>query len=499
MPGLDSYVKLLLHFDGADGSTTITDSKPAPTKTVSAVGNAQIDTAYKKFGTGSILFDGTGDYLTVPDSTDWYFAAGDFTIDGWVRYNNLLSYEKGICGQYVDANNLWAFALSGSGTYVFSIRSAAAQKALYAFSVGMPVINTWYHLELVRNGTDVFLFVNGTKYTGVITPISTNEVPNLATVLTVGSCGFAAANDFIMNGWIDEFRVSKGIARHITNFTPPTSAYDTTVLLSLSLNDTLTLSDAIVKTIEKSLSDTLNIVDGFSRVVSYNRTFTDVMTLSDAIVKNIGLKKADTMTLSDSILLAATRYLSFSDTMTLSDQISLNVAGKISLSFSDSMTLTDAIVKSFHQQHSDNVTLSDIITRAVQKTLIDSCTLSDDIIPIIKSNVEYIYLDPIDDIELINTTQQYTLWGVEENGTIVDLTTLGSYNSSDPNIASIDSSGLVTTFKKGQVTINAQYQTNIAIVNLYVVENFIEYLTALETILLDWDVILTTIVKWLKP
>jgi hypothetical protein len=56
-------VSLLLHGNGTNGSTTITDNSPTP-KTVTAVGNAQISTAQSKFGGASIAFDGTGDYLT---------------------------------------------------------------------------------------------------------------------------------------------------------------------------------------------------------------------------------------------------------------------------------------------------------------------------------------------------------------------------------------------------------------------------------------------------
>jgi len=74
----DSYTKLLLHMDGADGSTTFTDEAG---HTVTANGNAQIDTAQNVFGGASGLFDGSSGYLTVPDSEDWNFGTGDFTFD----------------------------------------------------------------------------------------------------------------------------------------------------------------------------------------------------------------------------------------------------------------------------------------------------------------------------------------------------------------------------------------------------------------------------------
>ena len=64
-----SQVSLLLHGDGANGSTTIVDSSPSP-KTVTAVGNAQISTTQSKFGGSSLAFDGAGDYLEAPHSND---------------------------------------------------------------------------------------------------------------------------------------------------------------------------------------------------------------------------------------------------------------------------------------------------------------------------------------------------------------------------------------------------------------------------------------------
>ena len=83
----DAYTVLLLHCNGVDESTTFTDSSGGGVgspHTVTAVGNAQIDTAQKKFDTGSALFDGTGDYLSLEDSDDWDFGTGDFTVDCWI-------------------------------------------------------------------------------------------------------------------------------------------------------------------------------------------------------------------------------------------------------------------------------------------------------------------------------------------------------------------------------------------------------------------------------
>jgi hypothetical protein len=79
-------VSLLLHGDGANGSTTIIDSSPTP-KTVTAFGNAQISTAQSKFGGASIALDGTGDYASTGNSSDLLMGSAVFTIECWFYPN----------------------------------------------------------------------------------------------------------------------------------------------------------------------------------------------------------------------------------------------------------------------------------------------------------------------------------------------------------------------------------------------------------------------------
>jgi hypothetical protein len=219
--GIDSYTKLYLHGNGTDGSTTITDSTSGG-KAITAVDSTQIDTAYKKFGTGSILFDGTGDYATTPDHADWYFADQPFTIDYWMRYSNKLA-DSGICGQWKDADNYW-YIKSSVNNINFKVMVGGVVKAEYSFYMGDFANNTWTHIEISRNGTTMYAFRDGVPYISVTetTAISTNEVPDLAAVLEIGASSNHAN---VFAGSIDEFRISKGIARHTADFTVPSSPY----------------------------------------------------------------------------------------------------------------------------------------------------------------------------------------------------------------------------------------------------------------------------------
>ena len=217
----DSYTKLLLHCDGVDAATTFTDEIG---KVVTAVGNAQIDTAQKKFGTASGLFDGTGDYLSTPDHADWDFGTGDFTIDGQFRFNTISQQFLFDSGLDVGAGEGVAIRLAGAtgGLQWYIMGSLAVNVTSGQWS---PSTNTWYHIAVVRNGTDCKVFIDGIQKGSTGT---NSQNISVTTIPTIGAR--QNINGVELNGWMDEFRISKGIARWTANFTPPTAAYSATAL-----------------------------------------------------------------------------------------------------------------------------------------------------------------------------------------------------------------------------------------------------------------------------
>jgi len=209
------------------------------THTVTAYGNAQIDTAQSKFDGASGLFDGTGDYLSTPDSDDWNFGGGDFTIDFWVRFNSLPAngeWATFYCQRpsgwqnqiYFGFRNIggaysWDFSVYSGGTVIIEVIKATTVST-----------NTWYHAALVRSGNNFYIFQSGAQVGTTVT--DSDSVPDLASTLTIGRLG--VYDGYYLNGWLDEFRVSKGSARWTANFTPPTSAYtpDSPTVLLLHMN-----------------------------------------------------------------------------------------------------------------------------------------------------------------------------------------------------------------------------------------------------------------------
>jgi hypothetical protein len=220
MAGIDAYTKLMLHGDGADASTTITDSSSSG-KTVTPVGTAQIDTAQSKFGGASILLDGNSDYLSIADSADFNFGSGDWTIDFWVRFVASTGTPSFYNQSNSTFNSLNQYRLRKGGIF---FADAATIRASYTYS-WTPSNDTWYHLETARNGTTMLFFIDGVSQALTeVTAISTNTLGDLTGALRLGASAETTPGDYL-NGWIEEFRISKGIARHTTNFTPETVPY----------------------------------------------------------------------------------------------------------------------------------------------------------------------------------------------------------------------------------------------------------------------------------
>ncbi len=166
--------KLLLHCDGTDGSQSFTDSS-ASSHTITASGNAQLDTAQVKFGTGAGLFDGSGDFLTVPDSADFDMAA-DFTIDFWVRFPTAVDDDAYIIGQQ-DHSSLtgggWGI-LTNTGLIQFDFQDATIISVAHGFSA-----DTWYHIAVVRSGSTVKMYKNGIEIGSGSTSASSSSTNDL--------------------------------------------------------------------------------------------------------------------------------------------------------------------------------------------------------------------------------------------------------------------------------------------------------------------------------
>jgi hypothetical protein len=208
-----SQVSLLLHGNGTNGSTTITDNSPSP-KTVTAVGNAQISTAQSKFGGASIAFDGTGDYLTVPAQDAFNFANNDFTLETHIRVANTSGFKSIIAIAYDNSGGGLFFGLAGSTLSLYGINGSTL-----VASGGDITADVWAYIALTKSSGVYRIWLNGAN---TATSTTNNTAIILNNSVSIGA-GFAGA--FPFNGYIDDLRITKGIARYTANFTPPAAPF----------------------------------------------------------------------------------------------------------------------------------------------------------------------------------------------------------------------------------------------------------------------------------
>ena len=209
-------VSLLLHGDGPNGSTIITDNSPSP-KTVTAVGNAQISTAQSKFGGSSIAFDGSGDVLNTPNHPDFDLGASNFTVEAWVYPTSstglrLLYAKRTTPGT---AQTSIAIGINAGTASFWASSDNSSWNIVSGATFGSVSNNAWSHIAVVRNGTSFTGYLNGI---GTLLVASSSSIGNTTSVPSIGGDSDGTSS---FAGYIDELRITKGVARYTSNFTPP--------------------------------------------------------------------------------------------------------------------------------------------------------------------------------------------------------------------------------------------------------------------------------------
>jgi hypothetical protein len=212
------------YVDGGDTYQvhTFTSSAPNPRHTITANGDVANTRAQYKIGDSSIKFDGTGDYLSMPDSSDWQLGGGtgNFTIECWV-YVNTLAGSKFIYAQYADTSNrVQLYQSDTTGRINFDVKSGGVTLAGLYTTVGITA-ETWHHIAIVRETVSITIYIDGVAVAQTEdTAIGTNSIPNLAALAMIGDRGTGLDWD----GYMDEIRISDS-ARYTTTFTPSTTAF----------------------------------------------------------------------------------------------------------------------------------------------------------------------------------------------------------------------------------------------------------------------------------
>jgi hypothetical protein len=177
------------------------------------VGNAQISTSVVKYGTGSMYFDGTGDWLTLPSNREFAFLSGDFTIEAWIYITDGTPVYHGIFSSAGTGSTDIQFQLQDE-----KIRVSSYTAEIIVSDVGDAVsLNTWTHVATTRSGTTIRLFKNGT--------LIKSGTDSTSWTQSGARVGVVFGTTYPMKGYIDDLRITKGVARYTANFTVPARAF----------------------------------------------------------------------------------------------------------------------------------------------------------------------------------------------------------------------------------------------------------------------------------
>jgi len=216
-------VELLLPFEGANDDTSTTDESDS-NHTVSFNGSADISTAQKKFGGSSLyLPGGSNDYINIAGSSDFNFGTDDFTIEFWM-YRTHTAYGVVVetrGGEDTTSTDGITFYLGSGGNN--EMRVAVNRSNVIDINQDHQTNDQWQHFAIVREGSTMTLYIDGTARGSGSN--STNF--NRTRPIRIGNFHGSGSGGYGFQGYIDDFRVTKGLARYTSNFTPPSAAHPT--------------------------------------------------------------------------------------------------------------------------------------------------------------------------------------------------------------------------------------------------------------------------------
>lgn len=213
-------VVLLMHFDGENFGTTFFEETG---KNVSRSGTVLTMGDVKKLGTASVRFNGSGSMLHVPYSEDMNLSSSDFTIEFWLylrAWSGTSLYGTVLSKRTSGADHDYSI-INNDAEIGFQYASPTAGNAWFSMGLHDVAQNQWAHFAVSRLGNQLYSYRNGVEMNRVTLSRNLN---NSALITQFGqSLGYG---DSYLNANVDELRITKGVARYIGGFTPPTRASD---------------------------------------------------------------------------------------------------------------------------------------------------------------------------------------------------------------------------------------------------------------------------------
>jgi hypothetical protein len=232
-------VQFLSGFEGTDGATTFSNSEGVLTGlAITGHGSAQIDTAQFKFGSSSLLLNGTTDYVSLADNSNWTPSINGFVLESWIMFDPAtdLSLSRVIMAQYLasGSNRSWVFAFGGTTTgLLFQGTNTGGAVSTIINYPWTPARGVWHYVAVERSAAAsqtyrLYIAENGSSTASMVAKTTTGPLTffNSPTDLTIGALSTSSPSTFFQ-GWIDETRYINGFTPYDTDsgFTAPSSAF----------------------------------------------------------------------------------------------------------------------------------------------------------------------------------------------------------------------------------------------------------------------------------
>ena len=203
----------VLHLTG----DSLVDSSPS-SKTVTNNNSVSVSTSVKKYGTGSLQFDGVDQYLSIASSADFNFGTNDFTIEGWFYAQSDSDDRGAIFELYASDNDMLRVMINTGGVLEFRMQAGGANQMTITTTSWSN--NTWHHFAVVNYSGTINCYLDGTSFGSS----SSFTIPNLSSAQVLVGLDLYATDRWY-TGYIDDLRVTKNRAVYTANFTPPSSAH----------------------------------------------------------------------------------------------------------------------------------------------------------------------------------------------------------------------------------------------------------------------------------
>ena len=203
----------VLHLTG----DSLADSSPS-SKTVTNNNSVSVSTSVKKYGTGSLQFDGVDQYLSIASSADFNFGTDDFTIEGWFYAQSDSDDQGAIFELYASENDMLRVMINTGGVLEFRVENGGSTQVNLTTTSWSN--NTWHHFAVVNHSGTINCYLDGTSFGSD----SSFNLPNLSSAQVLVGVDLYATDRWY-TGYIDDLRVTKNRAVYIANFTPPSAAH----------------------------------------------------------------------------------------------------------------------------------------------------------------------------------------------------------------------------------------------------------------------------------